>query len=386
MTSLRVSLWMVSVVQPVGSFAADSDARCSGICMIFRAAVWVFLVCILAQARASDSPVLVYFDNDFLGPGQSNIQALIPLLRMPDVRLLGIGVVTGDAWLAEEQLHTLRFLEIAGRTDVPVFAGAQMPLIRTQAEVKAWEMRYGRIPWKGAWNSPKPGRSYHPDDPALVPELVEGAPAIKASTESAVSFLIRTVHEYPGKVTIIAAGPLTNIALAVRQDPELARLARELVVEGGKLDNSIARVTGNPDYGTDFNFVFDPEAAHIVLTSPWRRVTVVGDVTEPVKLTRDIAERIGKAGSAVARYVQTYARVGQPFWDEITVAVALQRDLVTKEIAARMDVDILPGPTYGQAQVWSEDQAPGNGEAQVHIVQGIDVPRFLATFISYASQ
>jgi inosine-uridine nucleoside N-ribohydrolase len=172
----------------------------------------------------------------------------------------------------------------------------------------------------------------------------------------------------------------------VRQDPELARLARELVVEGGKLDNSIARVTGNPDYGTDFNFVFDPEAAHIVLTSPWRRVTVVGDVTEPVKLTRDIAERIGKAGSAVARYVQSYARVGQPFWDEITVAVALQRDLVTKEIAARMDVDILPGPTYGQAQVWSEDQAPGNGEAQVHIVQGIDVPRFLATFISYASQ
>jgi inosine-uridine nucleoside N-ribohydrolase len=354
--------------------------------MILGRLVWLWILCLLAQARASDGPIPVYFDNDFLGPGQSNIQALIPLLRMPEVQLLGIGVVTGDAWLAEEQAHTLRFLEIAGRADVPVFAGARMPLIRTQAEMKAWEMRYGRVPWKGAWNSPKPGRTYHPDDPDFIPQLVEGAPSIKAARESAVSFLIRTVHENPGRVTIITAGPLTNIALAVRQDPELASLAREIVIEGGKLDNSIARVTGNPDYGTDFNFIFDPEAAHIVLTSPWRRVTLVGDVTESVKVTRDIVERIGKAGTAVARYFQAYARIGQPFWDEITVAVALDRTLITKDIVARMDVDILPGPAYGQAQVWSEEQAPGNGEVQVHIVQEIDAPRFLATFASYASQ
>jgi inosine-uridine nucleoside N-ribohydrolase len=337
-------------------------------------------------ARSSEDAVLVYIDNDFLGPGQSNIQSLIPLLRMPRIRLLGIGVVTGDAWLAEEQAHVLRFLEIAGKPEVPVFAGAQMPLIRTQAEMKAWETRYGRIPWKGAWNAPRPGRTYHPYDPALIPEVVEGAPSIKASAESAVSFLIRTLHENPGKVTIITAGPLTNIALAVRLDPDVPKLTKEIVIEGGKLDNSIARVTGNPDYGTDFNFLFDPEAAHIVLTSPWPRVTVVGDVTEPVKVTREIAERIGKSGSAVARYFQSYARVGQPFWDEITVEIALDKTLVTREIVARMDVDILPGPTYGQAQVWSEDQAPGNGEAEVHIVQGIDVPRFLSTFTSLASQ
>lgn len=348
--------------------------------------IGVMLLCMLAQARAADGPLLVYFDNDFLGPGQSNIQALVPLLRTPGVRLLGIGVVTGDAWLAEELAHTLRFLEVAGRTDVPVFAGAQMPLIRTQAEMKAWEMRYGRVPWKGAWNLPKPGRTYHPDDPDLIPQLVEGAPSIKASGESAVSFLIRTVHENPGRVTLITAGPLTNIALAVRQDPAVPSLAREIVIEGGKLDNSIARVTDNPDYGTDFNFIFDPESAHIVLTSPWHRVTIVGDVTEPVKVTRDIVERIGRAGTPVARYFQAYARVGQPFWDEITVAVALDRSLITKEIAARMDVDLLPGPTYGQAQVWSEEQAPGNAEAQVHIAREIDIPRFLATYTSYASQ
>ncbi|HWM65856.1 MAG TPA: nucleoside hydrolase [Steroidobacteraceae bacterium] len=339
-----------------------------------------------AAALAEHDPTLIYLDNDFLGPGQSNIQSLIPALRTPGVRLLGIGVVTGDAWLAEETAHVLRFLEIAGRTDVPVFAGAQMPLIRTNAEMKTWETRYGRIPWKGAWNAPKPGRTYHPDDPALIPELVEGPPSISAAAENAASFLIRMVHEHPGEVTLITAGPLTNIALAVRLDPALPRLAREIVIEGGKLDNSIARVTGNPDYGTDFNFLFDPEAAHIVLTSPWARVTVVGDVTEPVKVTREITERVGRSGTPVARYFQAYARVGQPFWDEITVAVALDRTLVTQEIVARMDVDILPGPTYGQAQVWSDDQAPGNAEVLVHIVRAMDVPRFLSNFTSLAEK
>jgi inosine-uridine nucleoside N-ribohydrolase len=339
-----------------------------------------------ATGASPEHATLVYVDNDFLGPGQSNIQSLIPLLRTPGVHLLGIGVVTGDAWLAEETAHVLRFLEIAGRTDVPVLAGAQMPLIRTNAEMKAWETRYGRIAWKGAWNAPRPGRTYHPDDPALIPELVEGVSSISAAAENAASFLIRAVHEHPGEVTIITAGPLTNIALAVRLDPAVPRLAREIVIEGGKLDNSIARVTGNPDYGTDFNFLFDPEAAHIVLTSPWSRVTVVGDVTEPVKVTREIADRIGRSGSPVARYFQAYARVGQPFWDEITVAVALDKTLVTREIVARMDVDILPGPTYGQAQVWSDDQAPGNGETPVHIVREMDVPRFLSTFTLLASK
>lgn len=350
---------------------------------VFRRVCAVFLLMAAPPAPAAN---LVFLDNDFLGPGQSNIQSLIPLLRTPGVHVLGIGVVTGDAWLAEETAHVLRFLEIADRTDVPVFAGAQMPLIRTRAEMTAWESRYGRVPWKGAWNAPKPGRTYHPDDPALIPTLVEGIPSITAAAENAASFLIRAVHEHPGEVTVITAGPLTNIALAIRLDPAVPRLAREIVMEGGKLDNSIARVTGNPDYGTDFNFIFDPEAAHIVLTAPWARITVVGDVTEPVKVTREITEKVGRSRSPVAEYFRAYAKVGQPFWDEITVAVALDKTLVTQEVVARMDVDLLPGPTYGQAQVWADDDAAGDGAKPVHIVREMNVARFLSTFTALASK
>lgn len=335
-------------------------------------------------ARAA--PVPVFFDNDFLGPGQSNIQALVPLIRDPRVKLLGVGVVTGDAWMEEETQHALRFLEIAGAADVPVARGAEMPLLRSQAEMKAWETHYGPIPWKGAWNAPRPGRSYHPDDPKRVPPMPEGAPRTKAVAEDAAHLLIRQVRAHPGEVVVVTAGPLTDIALALRLAPDLPALAREIVIEGGGLDMQRARVTGNTDYATDFNFLFDPEAAHIVLTAPWKRITLLGNVTGSAKMTDALKNRIASAGTPVARYFGAYAKVGQPLWDELTTAVAVDRSLVTRELVARMDVDLLPGPDYGNAQIWKDEFAPHMGEQTVHIVEAVDVDRFLAGFTAQAQR
>jgi inosine-uridine nucleoside N-ribohydrolase len=351
------------------------------------------LACLSLASSASAAPaapapakVSIFFDNDFLGPGQSNIQSLIPLLRDERVKLLGVGVVTGDAWMTEETAHALRFLEIAKRPEVPIHPGARMPLMRTQAEMANWEARYGKVPFKGAWSTPRPGRTYHPQDPELIPPMPEGAPTIKASDEDAVHALIRNVRARPGEVTIVSAGPLTNIALALRIAPDIAGLAKEIVIEPGKLDTAVARVTGNTDYATDFNFLFDPEAAHIVLTAPWKRVTVMGNVTAAAKATQPLVDRIGAAGTPVATYLKTYARIGQPLWDEITVAVAIDRSLVTEELVARMDVDTLPGPSYGQPVVWSAEMAPDSGEREVHIVRAIDVARFVETFAAQASK
>jgi inosine-uridine nucleoside N-ribohydrolase len=351
------------------------------------------LACLSLASSASAAPpvvapaqVKIFFDNDFLGPGQSNIQSLIPLLRDERVKLMGVGVVTGDAWVKEETAHALRFLEIAKRPEVPIHPGAEMPLMRTQAEMANWEARYGRVPFKGAWSTPRPGRTYHPQDPALIPPMPEGAPTIKASSEDAVYALIRTVRAHPHEITIVSAGPLTNIALALRIAPDIATLAKEIVIEPGKLDTAVARVTGNTDYATDFNFLFDPEAAHIVLTAPWPKITVMGNVTAAAKATQAVVDRIGASGSPVATYVKTYARIGQPLWDEITVAVAIDRTLVTEELVARMDVDTLPGPSYGQPVVWSAEMAPNSGEREVHIVRAIDVARFVETFVAQASK
>ena len=107
------------------------------------------------------------------------------------------------------------------------------------------------------------------------PPLDEGAPTLKASTERAADFLIRIVHAHPHQVTIVAAGPLTNLALAVRLDATFATDAKQLVFMGALIDTNMEAITGNADFASDFNMIFDPEAAHIVLTAPWPRITAV---------------------------------------------------------------------------------------------------------------
>jgi inosine-uridine nucleoside N-ribohydrolase len=351
----------------------------------FVIALAVFALAVTGVASAASSQNLVYFDNDFSGPGDTSMQSLVPLIRRSDVRVVGLGVVTGDAWAKEESAHLLRFLEIAGRGDIPVFLGAQMPLLRTPTEVKAWETLYGKLPWLGAFSDAAPGTDFHPGDPAFVPPMPEGRPTLQPSKEDAVSAMIRIVRANPGRVTIIAAGPLTDIALAVRIAPDLPLLAKEIVIEGGEFDNQLAQVTISTDDFTDFNFWFDPEAAHIVLTSPWARATIVGDVTNSVRWTTAIVDRID-SGTPLGAYVKRYVVTGEPFWDEMTAAVAVDRTLVTKELMAVMDVDAAPGADYGRARIWSDQYAPHDGQQRVHIVQAIDGTRFTDEFVAAASR
>ncbi len=337
-----------------------------------------------AELRAAD-PQLVFLDNDFAGPGGSDIQSLLPLIDRPGIRLLGLGVVTGDAWRAEESAHLRRFLEIAGQAAVPVYLGAESPLLRTQSEMRGWEQHYGRLLWKGAWNA-RGRANEHADQPELIPPMPEGQPTLQPAAETAMSAMIRLVRAHPHQVTIIAAGPMTDLALAIRQAPDLPALARQLVFMGALLDTSVPQLDAEAahriDYYTDFNMIFDPEAAHIVLTSAWPRITVLGTVTLTAVTDKALLQRVAAQGSAISGYVARYAVPGTPFWDEMAAAVAVDPGLVTRELTAAMDIDIVPGPDYGRAHVWPANLAPHQGEQIVHIVQAVDVPRFLDGFVT----
>src|SRR3982750_3962292 len=81
----------------------------------------------------------VIIDEDCSGPGGSNMQTLLLMIQSPQVEVLGITVVSGDQWRDEEVAHTLRLLEIIGRTDIPVVPGAAFPLVRTRDEAPAWQ-------------------------------------------------------------------------------------------------------------------------------------------------------------------------------------------------------------------------------------------------------
>jgi len=190
-----------------------------------------FLLALLLLAfspLASAQKRMVLVDQDALGPGGSDQMSLMVLLQSPDVQVLGITVVTGDAWRDEEVQHTLRMLELIGRTDVPVVPGAVFPLVRTQQETRLAAQLYGKVTWLGAWgggpsnldqqagHEGDPSRSH---DPYFVPPLPEGSPHTLPLDQDAAHFLVSQVHAHPHQVTICALGPLTNIALALAIDP-----------------------------------------------------------------------------------------------------------------------------------------------------------------------
>jgi inosine-uridine nucleoside N-ribohydrolase len=342
-----------------------------------------FLLLLTGAAPATESPRFVVFDNDFMGPASTNLQAAALLLNNPSVKVLGLTVVTGDGWRDEDVAHTLRLLEILHRTGVPVVPGAVFPLVNTQAKVKAWQKLYGIIPWKGAWNDPKEGLfpDSKPHGPFEIPPLPEGSPSLRASTETAAEFLIEQVRKYPHQVSIIAAGPLTNLALACRLDPEFPSLAKELIFMGGLIGTGLSKATGNPDFASDFNLLFDPEAAEITITADWPKVTSVGDVTNETMFSDALVQRIAQVNTPLTEYIAKYAEKNVPLWDELTVAVFLDPTLVTKKTTVLMDVDLSHGPGYGSARIWGDAVAPHNGERKVVVIQEVDVQRFVDMFV-----
>ena len=129
------------------------------------------LALLLAGSLAWSQPRRkIIINEDCSGPGGSNMQTLLLLIQSPQVEVLGITVVSGDQWRDEEVAHTLRLLEIIGRTDIPVCSGAAFPLVRTREETLLWQERYGKVAYAGAWDD----RWWH--EPFVVPPLA-GRPA-----------------------------------------------------------------------------------------------------------------------------------------------------------------------------------------------------------------
>jgi purine nucleosidase len=344
------------------------------------------LICTwLPTADAAPAARKVIIDQDAFGPAGSNLQAILMLLQSPGVELLGITVTSGDGWRDEEVSHALRLLEIAKRTEVPVYAGAVVPLVNTQARNKKWEALYGTLFYKGAWTEVWPDQGpltrppYHAD-PAFIPESRAGAPHIKPQTEAAASFLSRKVHEFPGEVTIIAAGPLTNLAVAARLDPQFSGLAKELVVMGGSFNPVAANNAFAAEYANvprrEFNFRWDPEAASIVLHEPWQRITQIPvDPTTKTFFKPEFFERIARGHASFAAYLR---RFGQsfPMWDELAVAIWLDPSLATRSESLLVDVNTSFTAGYGDTLSWKPGEGPGLGERVVNVILDTDVTRF----------
>jgi purine nucleosidase len=339
--------------------------------------LFLFLALFALPLEAQTKRKLI-IDQDCAGPGGTDMQAILALINSPETDVLGITVLTGDAWRDEEVQHTLRLLEIIGRTDIPVLPGAVFPLVSSKEYIAKWETFYGKIIYQGAWNFSK-GHGVH--GPYEIPPMPEGAPTTRASAEDAAHFMVRMVHQYPHEVTIYAAGPMTDLALAIALDPHFSELTKELIVMGG----SINPHTDDPEFSLtprrEFNFWMDPEATHAVLHAHWPRVVLTTvDISVQTRMEKRLIEQVAEIRIPAAQYVAKYAEANY-LWDELAAVAWLDPSLITQSQKLYVDVEVDHGASYGNTLSWAPGQQPEMGEILVDVQKDLNKERFYKEYV-----
>ena len=345
-------------------------------------------MCVLLMATcAAAQKIKVIVDQDARGPGTSDQQAILVFLNSEKFDVLGITTVSGDQWVKEETQHVLRLLELDGRTDVPVYQGAEFPLINSKEESERWEAMYGKFEYKGAWTDKfKANRSivydmpYH--EPDVVPPMPEGEPHLEVHSGTAAEFIVNMVHNYPGEVVLWAGGPLTNYALALKLDPSVATLAREFVLMGGGLWADKGAIDPRAlDARREFNWWFDPEAARIVLRAPWKKMTITPiDISVKTRYTTEMKAAITKAHTPITDYLDKYSLPGY-MWDEIAGIALIDPSIITGQKQLYMDIDIDHGASYGKTLFWDASSTVPPYERLANVQFDIDAEKFYKIYV-----
>jgi inosine-uridine nucleoside N-ribohydrolase len=182
---------------------------------------------------------------------------------------------------------------------------------------------------------------------------------------------------------------MTNLALAISIDPEFVNLAKELIFMGGSLNprTDDPEFVNNPRH--EFNLWFDPEAAHIVLRAPWKKmVCTTVDVSVKTRLIQELLNRIKGSNTPAARYVGSYTHLFSAYnylWDELASAAWLDASLITKKENRYMDVNLALGPDHGDMLVWTDRDKPKRDIPLVEVQVDLDTERFYKMFVELLS-
>ena len=298
--------------------------------------------------------------------------ALAMLLQRRDVvEILGVTVVAGNHPVPQGSEHMLHLLELTGAETIPLFLGVDAPLVNTPARAARQEAQWGPISFKGAFDAGSEVRPPHGGRFA----------ATRPQATHAVPFIIDTIEEYPDEVTLVAVGPMTNLATVLRRRPDLAGRIKRLVFMGGT-----ARVPGNVTPAAEFNIWFDPEAAAVVLGSAIPRIVMFGlDITNHAPIRKTQFDTIVARDTPLTRLMQH--DMGPRFerdpggthyvWDCITAAWLIDPSIVTVSERLPIVVDTAFGPSYGGTRV-SED-APAGGPL-VEVMLDLDIEKFYGIY------
>ncbi len=303
----------------------------------------------------SNLPKRILIDTD---PGVDDSMAILFAFCSPEVQVEGLTAVFGNSGSENTTRNALRLVELVGHPEVPVARGAETPLLR---EFKGFGWRVHGHNGLGEVDFPLPKAQPDP--------------------RRAAQFIVDTIMANPGEITLVALGPLTNVALAVALEPKIAEQVEEVVVMGGA-----ANAKGNASGTAEANIRNDPEAAKIVFDAPWK-VTMVGlDVTRKSIMTPAYVEHLKSAnnkytdfiGKILPHYIGFYKEYvgldGLFVHDSSAVAYVIDPTLFsTKQV--HIDVEIHSPINFGHTAV--DDRLKSEGEPNVHICVDVDNERFL---------
>jgi len=294
-------------------------------------------------------PTRIILDCD---PGIDDALAIAFAHGHPGIELIGITTVAGNVGLAKTTANALAVCEFIGAAGTPVTGGCAGPLLRPALDA----------------------RQVHGDS-GLGGAVLPPAAASPADGH-AVDYIIDTVGAAPGQITLVATGPLTNIALAVRREPRLADWVREFVIMGGSASR------GNVTPAAEYNIWADPEAAAAVFRAGWT-VTMLGlDVTLRTGAGPAVLQRMGELGPlgtelllpALDQYRSAGGRGGPPVHDVCAVAWVAQPDLFGL-VPARVQVELTGQFTAGMTV--TDFDLPGEmGSGNALVAMHIDVAEF----------
>ncbi|WP_051124066.1 MULTISPECIES: nucleoside hydrolase [Dickeya] len=297
-------------------------------------------------------------------PGVDDAIALWLALASPALDVLGVTVVAGNVALSDTLSNARRVVALAGRRDVPVFAGASRPLIGPQ--------RYGKYAHIGAF------------DDSLLPAV---GCQLAEEQEHAVEFIVRTARQAAqanDPITICAIGPMTNLALALIQHPDVTRGIRQIVTMSCAFS-----ALGHRMPWAEFNVYADPHAARRVFESGIPLVVMPLDMTFQALITTPdidiLACNAGQPGQAIARLLRTFdrgdkarfGREGGPIHDATTIAWLLQPSLFSGR-EARIGVTV-GGETAGHT--WADFYGKLNKQPNAQVMQSVDETGFLSLLI-----
>ena len=303
-------------------------------------------------------PKRIIIDTD---PGIDDACAILLALASPELSVEGLSIVHGNCSLEQATKNALSVLELAHASHIPVAKGCALPLVQPSLFAPETHgdtgLGYAKLP-----------------EPRSLPTVQHGS-----------NFLIERIMSAPGEITLVAIGPLTNVALAIRQEPRIVSAVRELIIMGGAI-----RYEGNTTALAEFNTYVDPHAAYIVYHAGMPTTLVPLDVTYQCILTPDDIQKMRQVDSPITKFVEDATRFYMEFHDEyqsiqgcvindpLALALTFAPDLCTYQ-QIPVDVDISGGISMGKTigDFYNYTKKPAN----MKVALGVNAKGFMDLFL-----